>query len=143
VKSVPNRKKQYAKPIQNERTVRVSVGKCSAAIVGGCLLLGLVGFAFVRHASTSKLEWAKLPVGSVSVKQPTTLAELLALKPESLSAVDIGVLNMLCAQGLPGAEDMKIANYQATLDQWARHVKSRCRRAIQNPKSLFSARSRP
>ncbi len=48
----------------------------------------------------------------------------MALKPESLSVVDIGVINMLCAQGLPGAEDNRIADYQATLDQWAQHVKS-------------------
>ena len=104
--------------------MRVSVGKRLFLIVGGCLLLGLVGFAAVRHASTSKPELGKLPVSSVSVKQPATSAELLALKPELLSAVDIGVMNMLCAQGLPGAEDIKVADYQATLDQWAQHVKS-------------------
>lgn len=124
VKSVPKRTKEHAKEVQSERAVRVSVGKRLLLIVGGSLLLGLVGFAAVRHVSTSKPEQAKLPAGSVSVKQPTTLAELLALKPENLPAVDIGVMNMLCALGLPGSEDIKIADYQATRDQWAQHVKS-------------------
>jgi len=93
--------------------------------VGGCLFLGLVGFAAIRHVSdSSKRDQSEPPVQSVSVKQPATLAELLALKLESLSAVDIGVMNMLCAEGLPGAEDMKVADYLGTLDQWAQHVKS-------------------
>ncbi len=56
--------------------------------------------------------------------QPRSLSELVNLRPDQLQQVDIGVMNMLCAQGLSGAEDMKIDEYLTTLDQWAQHLKS-------------------
>ena len=37
--------------------------------------------------------------------QPKTLAELLALPPDQLEKVDIARIDLLCAEGLPGAED--------------------------------------
>jgi hypothetical protein len=125
VKSVPKHTKQHAK-----RGVPVSVGKRLLLIVGGLLLVVLIGFAAVHYASTSKPEQTKLPADLVQgiqpgkSRQPATLAEMLALKPENLPAVDIGVMNLLCAEGLPGAEDIKIADYETTLDEWAMHVKS-------------------
>jgi hypothetical protein len=122
------RKRRHPKLVECERSLWGSVVKRLLLLVGGCLALGLVGFAFVHYAfNKSKPEQSKLPANSITqseqFKQPITLAELLALKPENLPAVDIGVMNMLCAQGLPGAEDIIVADYQAMLDQWAQHVK--------------------
>jgi tetratricopeptide (TPR) repeat protein len=57
-------------------------------------------------------------------KQPTTLKELLVLSPADLEKCDLARMNLLCAEGLPGSEDLKIDDTLATLDSWAQHVKS-------------------
>ena len=57
-------------------------------------------------------------------KQPKTLQELLALSPAELANVDLALANMLCAEGLPGAEDLNLQSQLDTLDHWAQHVKS-------------------
>lgn len=51
--------------------------------------------------------------------EPKTLAELLALPPEDLVKVDIARMNLLCAEGLPGAESLDIEALIARLDHWA------------------------
>ena len=57
-------------------------------------------------------------------KQPATLKELLALSPPQLENCDIARMNLLCAEGLPGSENLKVDDYLATLDQWVQHIKS-------------------
>jgi len=57
-------------------------------------------------------------------KQPTTLTELLSLSPADLEKCDLSRMNLLCAEGLPGSEDLKIDDTLATLDLWAQHVKT-------------------
>jgi hypothetical protein len=56
--------------------------------------------------------------------QPKTLAELLALPPDRLEEVDIARIDLLCAEGLPGAEDLDVEKCIETLDGWARYVKT-------------------
>ena len=58
------------------------------------------------------------------------LHELLALDPEKLGDIDIARMNLLCAQGLPGAEGMDIEQELAVLDQWAASVKFETDRAL-------------
>jgi hypothetical protein len=53
---------------------------------------------------------------------PRTLDELLALPPSELNDIDIALMNLLCADGLPGAENLNVEQYLATLDQWAQHA---------------------
>lgn len=57
-------------------------------------------------------------------KQPATLKELLALSPAQLENCDIARMNLLCAEGLPGAENLKVNDCLATLDEWAQQIKS-------------------
>ena len=61
---------------------------------------------------------------AADLKQPATLKELLALPPADLEKVDLARMNLLCAEGLPGAEDSKIDDTLTTLDSWAQRVKS-------------------
>ena len=60
----------------------------------------------------------------VQFKQPATLKELLALSPPQLENCDIARMNLLCAEDLPGSENLKVDDYLATLDQWVQHIKS-------------------
>lgn len=64
-----------------------------------------------------------MPVkASEEFKQPKTFAELLALAPERLEQVDLARINLLCAEGLRGAEDLNVEKTLDTLDRWAQHV---------------------
>jgi hypothetical protein len=56
--------------------------------------------------------------------QPASLKELLALSPVDLENCDIARMNLLCAEGLPGAEDLNVGASLALLDQWAAHIKA-------------------
>jgi len=58
------------------------------------------------------------------------LAELLAASPEELADADIAEMNLLCASGLPGAENLDIDHCLATLDRWAAAVKSETERHL-------------
>jgi hypothetical protein len=127
VASVPTRKKQRAKRTDTNTAVRVSFGKRLSLIAGIIILFGIVGFAGVHLVSISKAEPAK--PASVSAtkpadfRQPTTFAELVALKPDELGSVDIGLMNLLCAEGLPGAENLNVNECVTNLDQWAENLR--------------------
>ncbi len=60
------------------------------------------------------------------------LHQLLALSPDELKNVDIGLMNLLCAEGLPGAENINIDEYLAKLDDWADHVRKDTELRIHN-----------
>jgi hypothetical protein len=52
-----------------------------------------------------------------------TLNHLLDLSEDDLAKVDIGLMNLLCAEGLYGSEDLDIEKCLATLDEWAEFVR--------------------
>lgn len=54
---------------------------------------------------------------------PNSHYELLALTPEELGKVDLALMNLLCAKGLPGAENLDIGATVKKLDEWAAKVK--------------------
>jgi hypothetical protein len=60
--------------------------------------------------------------------QPTTLRELLAQAPQQLAICDIAVMNLLCAGGLSGSEDLNIQSCLAQLDTWAKRVDKETKR---------------
>jgi len=62
--------------------------------------------------------------GPLPLQQPKTLTELLAIPPTDLDHCDIARMNLLCAEGLTGAEELKVDASLATLDDWAQHIKS-------------------
>jgi len=77
------------------------------------LVVGLIiaGTAFQKHSS----ETATAPQNAPAVKAenpafktPHTLAELLALSPADLVHCDIARMNLLCAESLPGAENLNV-----------------------------------
>ncbi|MBC8205871.1 MAG: hypothetical protein ISR85_01370 [Kiritimatiellales bacterium] len=56
---------------------------------------------------------------------PQTFEELIQLSDEEIENFDIARMNLLCAKGLPGSEDLDIEQCLLKLDQWAQHVKLR------------------
>jgi len=61
-------------------------------------------------------------------KRPDTLASLLTMPTNELAPVDIASVNLLCAQGLPGCEQVDVTTSLAMLDEWAARVKSETER---------------
>jgi hypothetical protein len=49
--------------------------------------------------------------------------DLLSKSPHDLERVDVAEMNLLCAQGLPGAEKLDIRKYLKMLDEWAEKVR--------------------
>jgi len=68
--------------------------------------------------------------GPAHTHEARTLDALLTMRPEELAAVDIAEMNLLCAAGLPGAEDLDIATCLARLDRWAARVKAETERHL-------------
>lgn len=56
--------------------------------------------------------------------QPRTLNELLALAPADLDKCDIGLMNLLCAEGLPDTTDLDVQECLKKLDGLAIRAKS-------------------
>lgn len=61
---------------------------------------------------------------------PRSLSELLSATGERLAECDIARINLLCAQGLPGADKLDIEERLATLDRWAEKVRSETERHL-------------
>jgi hypothetical protein len=71
------------------------------------------------------------------------LHELLAAPPSQIARGDIALLNLLCAEGLPGAENVNSQECIATLDGWAERVRSETQRHLYryraNPREFESS----
>jgi hypothetical protein len=104
-----------------------------AALVASVGALGSLAFLTSTPDRPSPVPLPARPIASTpppspivtraDALSPKTLAELLALPPDQLERVDIGLMNLLCATGLPGAEGLDIPAALAKLDGWALQVK--------------------
>ena len=81
--------------------------------------------AIVVAASVGAIVLSKSSSGtSPSHLRPTSFAELIALPEAELAKVDIALMNLLCAEGLPGAENLDVQADLKMLDQWAEAVQT-------------------
>lgn len=81
---------------------------------------GVTAAAFV---AVSRARPNQPPVQEVSQSIPASHYDLLAMTPEQLAKIDVALVNLLCAKGLPGAENLDIPAILAKLDEWAAKVK--------------------
>jgi len=65
---------------------------------------------------------------SPSLQQPKTLAALLQVPADQLQNVEIARMNLLCAEGLVGSEQMDVEKDLAVIDQWATQADEDLRR---------------
>lgn len=54
---------------------------------------------------------------------PRSLGELLSLSSHELARVDLALMNLLCAEGLPGSETLDIDRTLRALDLWTERVR--------------------
>lgn len=67
------------------------------------------------------LRWIPPPIwGQI---RPVSYEELSSFPDSDLARVDIALMNLLCAEGLPGSEGLNLRNCLETLDHWAVLVK--------------------
>lgn len=69
----------------------------------------------------------------------TTLADLFMMPADELARLDVAEVNLLCAQGLPGAESLDIPKTLATLDQWSQRVRAETDRYLSRLKDPATA----
>ncbi len=77
---------------------------------------------------TKPIVAVQTPAQTPTFKQPETLKELLALSPAELEHCDIARMNLLCAEGLPGAENLNVDEDLTALDKWAKWIDSETKR---------------
>lgn len=79
-------------------------------------------------AGAFKLRWFQngtfvpTPDAKVAFQLPQTLDGLLALPPDQLTLCDIGLMNLLCAEGLRGSEGLNVTKFTQLLDGIASRV---------------------
>ena len=73
-------------------------------IGAGIIAVGIIVWVCSRPKNPGTIS----KIESSSFKQPKMLNDLLTLSPAELAHCDIARLNLLCAEGLPGAENLKV-----------------------------------
>lgn len=57
-----------------------------------------------------------------AAKKLPSLGDLCLMSSEELAKEDIALINLRCAEGLPGSDDLDVSGCLQMLDQWAEHV---------------------
>ena len=97
-----------------------------------------VGLAVIisRQKSAPRLVAVTPPIPDLPVAD-LTFGKLVELKPEQLSNLDVAEMNLLCASGLPGAENYVTTKGLRTLDEWAgiaeKEIARNRHRFLENP----------
>jgi hypothetical protein len=93
-----------------------------ALLVAGSIAAGFLAQKDSHRTISQSITTSKTE--NSTFKTPQSLAELLALPPTELEHCDIARMNLLCAEGLPGAENLNVNESVAMLDQWAKWIDS-------------------
>lgn len=105
--------------------------------IAGCVGIGVLLFAVAQR--DHKINQSRVQ----NAPAAPSLPGLLKLQPSELEQLDIALMNLLCAQQLPGAADTNISNQLATLDQWAKRIKAETERHLYrfraNPTEYYSS----
>lgn len=100
-------------------------------LITSCALAWLcASFASAETITNSSTLSAELGVKSEDFQQPKSLAELLALNPQQLEKADIARINLLCAEGLRGSENLDVEECVRTLNAWTHHVERETKRNL-------------
>lgn len=111
-----------------KRFITWGLGVVTVAALAGSIVVANIGGreGKLSFDSPSTSQTRVIPANyshSYTTEGPRTLQELLALSNDELEKLDIALINLLCAEGLPGSEGLDIEGTLATLDRWAEHAK--------------------
>lgn len=117
-----------------------------------CLLFFPLGVLAGYLSITSQLrEIAEVEQTAVATPQPKPdgfvpdLGHLVMLSPGQLEGVDIATMNLVCAEGLPGNENLNVAEALQKLDMWAAYVREQTERNLhrfkEHPEDYFNSES--
>ena len=127
---------------RSDNIINSPLAKCKSAIprsygIGQYLVvfgLGIIVCFLVltlyqsENQDTTNHLLAAAPVQDVvkhNTKDKTlSLDSLLRMSVDELARLDLARLNLLCAEGLPGAEKLDVAKCLATLDEWTNRVRA-------------------
>ncbi|MEM9185490.1 MAG: hypothetical protein AAGB00_03230, partial [Planctomycetota bacterium] len=115
---------EYRPPSKAAASSNQPIWKRRHAFVFGAIIAGFLGVA-ITHKVMSKPTPRPLridPEHSAATGLPG-IGELAAMSDEDLASQDLAMVNLVCAQGLPGSEDLNVSECLRTLDEWAKHVK--------------------
>jgi hypothetical protein len=86
--------------------------------------------AFVLHPREQMSMAPQSTVTCQPRKPPKTLDALLRMPASEIDKLDIALIDLLCAKGLRGSEDLNIQECLNTLDEWARRVQQETERNL-------------
>jgi tetratricopeptide (TPR) repeat protein len=112
-------KDQQRQQIEEER--RLVRRRRWLAVIGSVLVLAAGVAIWHRDTNTSK---ANAAFSQKPADEKWNLAALLALTPFQLGELDVGLVNLLCAEGLRGSENLDLAKSLGRLDEMAKRVGS-------------------
>ena len=108
-------------------------GRRALLLVAPLVLLVVIGAAayFACFAGeTAKPDATISPLPPTVVRKAQSLGDLLKRSAKDLVDVDVAEMNLLCATGLPGAENLDINRCLAKLDEWAAKVQIETQRHL-------------
>lgn len=103
------------------RLVRLGTPARSVVLVSVGIAVGALSSFGVQALRPRHMPPATAP--SAARAMHTSYYDLLAMSSDELAKVDIAVMSLLCARGLPGTENMDIPAILKQLDGWAAKVK--------------------
>jgi hypothetical protein len=139
---LPGKQKQFALKVVSKRPVRIRRAAAPDPkarrkfvwifTVSSLVLVTIFAFTWDWRQPVALKRYAPVVAKPTKkpFKAPRTLDELVAMTPEELDHCDIALMNLLCTQGLPGAENVNIPELLATLDEWAFHIRVETQRNI-------------
>ena len=90
---------------------------------GAIVVIIFSGVVAWQHFKVKRPLLASVASPSVFFKMPASYAELCAVNTNDLGKCDIALMNLLCAKGLAGSENLNVTNCLKALDNIATSVK--------------------
>jgi len=146
-KSQRKKTAQEARKERNGRLVKVILAGCLACLIFLPLgiLAGYFSYTWERE-DIAQVEQEAVPVPQAKPDNfVPDLGHLVMLLPGQLEGMDLAVMNLECAEGLPGNENLNIPAALDELDAWAEHVREETERNLhrfrEHPEESYNSES--